>query len=111
MNSKSKLIQFLKNSRDWETAIPLLDALEDNDKDTFNDWLQNGSTIKLFNMCHALSSEVIKNLYENRHDILPYNNDMFILDTSRCYLVDRGLVHVDQQKQYDVYYTSRTLDL
>ena len=45
--TKRNLTQFLKDNRDWENSIPLLNMIADKFPDEFEVWLEQGSTIRI----------------------------------------------------------------
>lgn len=105
--SMESLAEFLKNSRNWAKAIPLMEALQKNDPKGFLHWLCFGSTIVLRELCAALPEEIKAKLYEDRgkdiHDPMPYENDGHALDTSRYYMMSFNLLQVDDPRKEEVF--------
>ena len=86
--SKEELIQFLRDNRDWHTAILLVRAIEENEPDKFATWLAEGSSLRLFSMTSVVREEVYKYRpdFEDPDHTYPYDDDRMAIDTARCYI-------------------------
>lgn len=73
--TKRKLIKFLKENRDWDKSIPLLNAMFEKFPEESDYWLKHGSTIRLIDLAMR-TLEIDKRTVD-------FDNLMNPLDTGR----------------------------